>query len=70
MSESSLPPEKAKLELDATVRHTLSSAQVRVSRAALRRRTTTIFDTDPTDPVIRFDDDPTDPIRSSGVLQA
>jgi hypothetical protein len=35
-----------------------------VSRAApAALRVTTIFDDDPTDPILQFDRDPTDPIR-------
>ena len=66
ISREELAGAKTKADLDSSVRRSLASRDVSVSRQTLRRRTTTVFDSDPTDPVIRFDDDPTDPIRSSG----
>ena len=69
--EANLPAVKKKLNFDAIVRQTLSAEDITVTRAAARRRrTTTIWDNDPTDPIIQLDDDPTDPIRSSSLSAA
>jgi hypothetical protein len=66
MSDEGTSPAKQKLQLHAAVRShqaSLTSAQVSIQRPALRH-TTTIFDDDPSDPIIRFDRDPTDPVRT------
>jgi len=66
MSDDRIPAAKEKLQLQATVRQhqsTLTAQQVSVQRVVALRRTT-IFDDDPTDPVLQFDRDPTDPIRT------
>jgi hypothetical protein len=55
---------KRKLQVQSMIKQSLAAEQVSVSRAApAALRVTTIFDDDPTDPILQFDRDPTDPIR-------
>ena len=73
MSDEGISAAKQKLQLHATLRShqaSLASEQISIERAALRRRTTTIFDDDPSDPILRFDSDPTDPVRRAIILIA